>query len=216
MGAGRFASVVAVTLAATLSGCAHVVSGTATGSAGASADLGGYLLDAAEVAEIVGAGELSVITSSDELTDHSTLVSDPTCVGSVYPAEEQVYDGSGWTDVVHEVLAEPGGTTAYWVEQSVVRFGSGEQAQTFFDETIPAWSNCIGKLVVAEDEFNWRIKGVGIMGRTATQRFDDSGSVCDHTLSVTGEYAVEVLVCGMAAPDGQSVELASRVVDRIG
>ena len=131
-----------------------------------------------------------------------------------------VYDGSGWTDVADQVLADEGDDDGHWVQQSVVAFGSPQQAQDFFDGSVQKWTNCIGKHVTIDEddnEFAFSIEGIGITGRmmTQTSRQDDSGGwACQHALGAVTNHIVEVAACGNG-PDGQAIELANEIASKI-
>ena len=53
------------------------------------------LLSIGELNEIIGSTRMEVTVELEEMSDHSTEVSDPDCLGAIYGAEEPVYDGHG-------------------------------------------------------------------------------------------------------------------------
>ena len=163
----------AVTSAVTLSGCVHTTAGEAHRAGGTNptsvADLESYLLAPDRVDKIVGSQDIEVSDSATTLDDNQSNISDPECLGALYNAEQSVYDGTGWTGVADQVLADQvddeDAEQGHWVQQSVVEFGSAQQALDFFDRSVQKWTNCIGKHVTVNDadsEFVFSIEGIGV------------------------------------------------------
>lgn len=107
---------VAVAFGAMTAGCANTVQGApvkAKGSAPTDVplleerDLDGLLLSNADLDKIAGV-DLESFYSTSEMNDNADLVSDPTCVGAVYPGEDAAYADSGWSAVRDELLLEQG------------------------------------------------------------------------------------------------------------
>lgn len=221
---GTAAGVLVAALAVTLTGCVHTTAGVAHRSGSTNpttvADLERFLLTADRVDAIVGSHDIEVTDSASTMADNYSKISDPDCLGALYNVEQAVYDGSGWTDVADQVLADEGDDDGHWVQQSVVAFGSPQQAQDFFDGSVQKWTNCIGKHVTIDEddnEFAFSIEGIGITGRmmTQTSRQDDSGGwACQHALGAVTNHIVEVAACGNG-PDGQAIELANEIASKI-
>ncbi|MCV6983122.1 sensor domain-containing protein [Mycolicibacterium pulveris] len=208
----------AVVVAATvpLSGCVSTVSGTAVRGP----DLGQFdvppldetklndvLLSIGELNGIMGSTTMRVTSELDEMTDHSDDVSDRDCLGTVYGAEEPVYDGSGWTHVRDEVAREPGDDNAHWVEQTAVLYPSPRNAQRFFDDSRRAWQNCAGTPVAifSDDEaYFWDLDDVLTEDALITQmttQDDADGWACQHALAVASNLTVETWACGYTIID---------------
>ena len=69
------------------------------------------------------------------MNDNADLVSDVDCLGAIYPGEDAVFDGSGWTAVRDELLLEATAEDdAQLVEQTVVLFDTADEAVEFFDD----------------------------------------------------------------------------------
>lgn len=218
----------AVTSAVTLSGCVHTTAGQAHRAGGtnptAVADLESYLLAPDRVDKIVGSQDIEVSDSATTLDDNQSNISDPECLGALYNAEQSVYDGTGWTGVADQVLADQvddeDAEQGHWVQQSVVEFGSAQQALDFFDRSVQKWTNCIGKHVTVNDadsEFVFSIEGIGIdghmMSQTARQR--DAGDwACQHALGAATNHIVEVMACSTDT-DGQALRLATEIASKI-
>src|ERR1700712_4450280 len=130
------------------SGCVQTTGGTArpadtagpTSSSQPGADLDGILLSVDDVNSIMGSKDMEIMDSANDMADHSADISEPKCLGALYNAEESVYDGTGWKDVVDQVLTEPEDDSAHWVEQTVVEFPSPSGAKSFVDSSFAAWA----------------------------------------------------------------------------
>jgi hypothetical protein len=219
--------VAVVALAALLSGCVRTTAGTArpgaelTGSPTGTSDPGGrldeFLLTADEVDVVMGSRDIGLIDSAQDMADHSSGISDPGCLGALYNAEADVYQGSGWTDVADQVLTEPQDDSDHWVEQTVVQFPSHQHALDFFNKSVRDWTNCIGKDVMVDDgenQFDWHFEGIGISDNmmTQTSRQSNGGDwACQHALGAEGDYIVETSACGNS-PEGEAVMVANQIV----
>ena len=134
-----------------LTGCVSNVSGTAVRPPNAApadvppleeSQLEEVLLSVGEINGLMGASTMVVTSELEEMTDHSSSVSDPGCVGAIYAAEEPVYAGSGWTALRDQIVREDEDDNDHWVEQTAVLFSSADKAQKFFDESKSTWQDC--------------------------------------------------------------------------
>lgn len=206
-----------VTAAAVLlSGCVSTVSGTAMRAPDPGrldvapldeAELEDVLLSVGELNGIMGSTTMRVTSTLDEMTDHSDDVSDVDCLGTVYGAEEPVYDGSGWTHVRDEVAREPGGDNEHWVEQTAVLYPAPRDAQRFFDESEAAWQNCAGTPVAifaGDEAYVWDLDDVIAEDALITQlttQDDADGWACQHALAVASNLTIETWACGYTITD---------------
>lgn len=229
---GAFVAMVLSAVVLVAAGCETTTAGTAkpvkrgpltpstSAGPGPNGPLKQYLLSADDVNEIMGATDIEVVNSSDELSDNSSDISDVSCLGTLYNAEEEVYKGSGWTDVADEILTEPEDDSDHWVEQTIVRFPSEDKALAFYNRTVEDWTNCIGKEVSIDDgeyEYGWRFEGINIVGKSITQtarQTDSDGWACDHTLTAKGVHIVEASACGNSLST-ESADLAGKIADGI-
>lgn len=225
---GTAASVLIGALAVALSGCVHTTAGVAHRAGGTSptttADLEGFLLEPDHIDKIVGSHDIEVNDSATTLDDNLANVSDPDCLGALYNAEQSVYDGTGWTAVADQVLADQvddeDAEQGHWVQQSVVGFDSPQQALDLFDHSTQQWTNCIGKDVTVNEsdtEFVFKIEGIDIDGHMMSQtaRQQDAGDwACQHALGAATNHIVEVMACSTDT-DGQAVRIATEIVSKI-
>lgn len=233
---GRCLVAVAAAVALVVSGCESTTAGTARpakrgplspatgatprpGQPGASPE--DFLLSADEINEMLNSTDLSVQGTTDQLTDNSADVSDPGCVGTLYNAEEKVYDGTGWSSLADQILTGPDDDASHWVEQTVVAFDSHRKAVDIFNKSVKDWTNCIGKELTVDaqgDQFHWRIEGVVVSDlsvRQRAQQADSGGWACDHVLGVKSGYVIEAAVCGSELGD-EAARLATRIAGKIG
>jgi hypothetical protein len=210
-------------IAVAVAGCTNTTAGTAqpTGAAaqGQPGDpLGSLLLGAADINAIMGATDMQLINSSNDMADHSGDISDPKCLGALYNAEESVYDEAGWTDVADQVLTEPEDDSDHWVEQSAVQFPTAAAATSFHNSSMQQWMDCIGKTVMVDDgenEFHWQFEGIssdnGTISQT-TRQIDSDSWTCQHALSAVDAVILEVSACGAALED-EAVTIVNRLAD---
>jgi hypothetical protein len=203
------------------SGCVQTTGGTArpadtagpTNSSQPGADLDGILLSVDDVNSIMGSTDMEIMDSANDMADHSADISEPKCLGALYNAEESVYDGTGWKDVVDQVLTEPEDDSAHWVEQTVVQFPSAARAKAFEDTSFDQWTDCIGKSVMVNDgeyEYTWQFEGISSVDGTISQTAEQTGSdgwECQHALSVVDIYVLEASTCGISLQD-EAVDIA--------
>jgi PknH-like extracellular domain len=207
-----------------LSGCVATVSGTAVRDGHAvptdvppldEAALKRVLLPIDEVNGIMGTKNLEVTSEIDDMTDSSSKVSDPDCLGAMFGAEEKVYDGSGWTAVHDWVAREPEEDNEHWVEQTAVLYPDAAHANKFFQKSKSTWQKCAGTSLAVDDSNSsslWEISDLtaqdGLLTQVATQE-DVDGWGCQHALSVVSNMTVETWACAYRPGD----EAATMAID---
>lgn len=220
----------AVPLAAllvSLSGCTTVVAGKAIpGDAGGpdglkSGDLSATLLSAEEINSLLGAEGIEVVESTEQLVDHSADISDPACLGALYNAEEFIYDGSGWTELVDEILTQRVDDPDHWVEQTAVRFSSADEAAEFYETSKSQWQECISRQVSVYDgdyEFTWEFDGLTVADTTISQsavQLDSEGWTCQHAMSAVSDVIIEASACGLTLDD-EAVTIVEALAKNVG
>jgi PknH-like extracellular domain len=223
------AVVAALGAVAMLSGCVSAVSGTAKrGSGTAPQDvvplvenqLDDVLLSIGELNGIVGATQMTLTSEVDDLSDHSSDVSDASCLGAIYGGEQTVYDGSDWTAARDQVAREPSGINDHWVQQTVVLYPDADNARKFFAASKDAWQACAGETLTLDDGFNqseWDVDQATADGdllkqTTRQQNSDDWG--CDHALSVVSNATVEAWACSYDVGD-EAAAIATAVTNNV-
>jgi PknH-like extracellular domain len=210
-------------------GCVNTTAGNARpagaespGSSGAPTKPGQpldhILLGAADINTVMGATDMQLMDSSNDMSDHSGDISDPQCLGALYNAEESVYSKTGWKDVADQVLTEPEDDSDHWVEQTAVQFPSAAAANAFRDSSMKQWMDCIGKTVMVDDgeyQFHWQFEGIssdnGTISQT-TRQTDSDNWACQHALTAVDAYILEVSACGTATKD-EAVTIVNRLAD---
>ena len=216
-----------IAIVVTATGCTNVVDGTAkpvdtTGPNGQrTVDLESMLLSVDEINSIMGADDIEMVESTEDMLDHSAQISDEACLGSLYNAEEVVYEDSGWTGVVDQVLTQPIDDPDHWVEQTVVRFTSSDDASALYQKSKTEWQECVGQGVSVFDqgyEFHWEFDGLTIDDNTISQtalQIDSDGWTCQHALRAVSNFVVEASTCGTALGD-EAVEIVEGLANKVG
>lgn len=178
------------------------------------------LLPVSDVSSIVNGNGLQISNSAEDLTDSSDIVDKTECLGAVFAAEKQVYDGSGWKAVRDQIIREPGDDKKHWVEQTVVLFGSGQQAANFFHNSRDGWKRCANTSLSTEDSdytsYEWKLGRVGEPSDTVTtidmEQQNSDNWVCQHAMGAVSNVVVEGVVCGHGITD-EGKEIVARLVD---
>jgi hypothetical protein len=111
------------------------------------ASLDAVLLSAQEINTIMGTALLpSPISHAMETA--SLVLSNPDCLGALFPAQNEVYRTSGWTATSgQEMQQQEGRRDRAIAGQTVTRFPSADQASAFLSTSRPKWNACSGQTV---------------------------------------------------------------------
>lgn len=217
---------VGISAAVLLSGCESTVSGTALRDRSETrldiaplteSQLDRVLLPIDQLNELVGATKMTFVHRSETMTDNSTGVSDPDCLGSLFGAERDVYDSYHWTAVRDEVAREPESGNDHWVEQSVVLYPAAEGAQKLFADSTSNWEQCGGSAVASDSSdssYIWEIDDVDVKDELITQviRQEESGGwECQHALSAVSNVTIETWACADGIND-EAVDIAQKLI----
>jgi hypothetical protein len=198
------------------SGCTSTVSGIAVRDANAGptdvrplreAQLDDVLLSLAQLNRIVGATEMKVVLQGQGMSDNADAVSDPDCLGSIFGAEDLVYQFSDWTAVRDQVAREPGDGNEHWVEQTAVLYSTAKRAKEFVDSSTSSWRDCSGFSVAVDDGTTssiWLIGNVKVDDDVVTQvisQEDSDGWECQHAMSSVSNVSVETIACAFGIND---------------
>lgn len=223
---GLLTAVTVASVPLLLAGCVSTVQGVAIRPENAvpldlppleEKQLDDVMLSIGELNGIVGSTQMQITSEVEEMTDHSSDVSDPDCLGAVYGAEEPVYAGTGWTAVRDQVAREPDDDNDHWVEQTAVIYPSAQNAQKFFETSKAAWEDCAGSSVaLGGDEVSsiWSIEKVTAEDNMITQistQQDADGWGCQHALSFVSNLTVEAWACSYS-PDDEAAEIATEMI----
>jgi PknH-like extracellular domain len=211
-----------------LSGCSQSIAGTAVRVPGPlgpnvpplqQSAMDRLLLSVGDVSSIVGGNNLQISNSSEDFADSSDLVDKPECLGAVFAAEKQVYNGSGWKAVRDQIIREPGDEKKHWVEQTVVLFPSNDRVVQFLDKSRDEWKSCEKTSVTTKGSnstsYDWDFKGVIEPSETTISiDMDQQRSnnwICQHTMGIVSNLIVEGVVCGQGVGD-ESQQIVERIV----
>ncbi|MCW2518652.1 MAG: hypothetical protein JWR46_1271 [Mycobacterium sp.] len=198
------------------SGCTSTVPGIAVRDANAGptdvrplreAQLDDVLLSVAQLNGIVGATKMKVVLQGQGMSDNADAVSDPDCLGSIFGAEDLVYQFSDWTAVRDQVAREPGDGNEHWVEQTAVLYSTAKRAKEFVDSSTSSWRDCSGFSVAVDDGTTssiWLIGDVKVDDDVVTQvisQEDSDGWECQHAMSSVSNVSVETIACAFGIND---------------
>ncbi|KAA0094650.1 sensor domain-containing protein [Mycolicibacterium sp. P1-18] len=218
------AALVATAVAA--SGCASTVKGVAVRDVDANptdvrplreAQLDDVMLSIAQLNGIAGATQMEVVLSGERMSDNSDAVSDPDCLGSIFGAEDLVYQSSEWTAVRDQVAKEPREDNQHWMEQTAVLYPTEREAGAFVEDSTAAWKGCGGFSVAVDDGSTssiWLIDDVRVDGDVVTQRVaqeDSDGWECQHAMSAVANLSVETIACAFGVND-EAVSMVSAMM----
>jgi hypothetical protein len=216
-----------VVAACLLTGCTSTVSGSAVRDAAvapanvgivAEADIDDIMLTVDDIGDIVGARDLKVLLEAGEMSDNADSVSDPDCLGSIFAAEETVYEGTDWTAVRDQVVGDDENDRNHWVEQSVVLYPSERQAREFYEQSVAAWEDCAGFSIAVDDyesTYIWHVEGLETRGDVIAQvtvQEDLDDWQCQHALSAVSNLTVETWACAFGIED-QAVDMVEKILE---
>lgn len=223
----RHALIAASIGCALLTGCSSPVTGQAVRDRNAApvdapplkeSQLEDVLLSIGDINDIMGSGSMEITGELDQMVDHSSDVSEPDCLGSIFGAEQPVYGDSGYTAVRDQVSREPDEDNAHWVEQTAVLYPSADKAQRFFDNARSSWDSCGGTSIAIDDgtdSYTWQIEDLTATDAVLTQvttQDDAEGWECQHALSAVTNVVVEAWACSYGAGD-EAADIAAKMVD---
>lgn len=179
------------------------------------------LLSPSEIDAATGATGMKVAATSNALaTDIQVPAAAPAekiaCVGIAGTAEAQAYADSGSTAVRDQLLqisdASGGQATA---GQSVVLFGSADQAKAFFDGSTQKWQACrqfsgagstttVGPVSTNNDT----------LSTTTTTKSANGAWVCERALRVANNVVIDASACG-SDPEGAAASIAAKIADKV-
>jgi hypothetical protein len=174
----------------------------------AQTDLEKLLLSPDQINTAMGNTGVAVGQTFNEMLDVAANVSDKACEPIANPAEANVYAGSGWTDVVGQVLVEPGSTYRHAVFQVVVSFHSAQDASAFFTTSAQQWPACANRQYTNVKMGQEMVHNVGPVSNTdgtlsvtQTQPHGEATFTCQRALTAAGKVVVDVAACSLNLPD---------------
>jgi hypothetical protein len=172
--------------------------------------LEGLLLSADQIDTAIGATGLAVGGTIGAMNNNAADVPDKACQPIASPAEAQVYEGSGWSTVLGQLLREPGRSYSHAVDQVVVSFPSAKVAGAFFTASAQSWPACANRQYTMAMMGTNMVHTVGPVSKTlgtlsVTQNQGGAELVfsCQRALTVASNIVVDVAACSLKQPDAQ-------------
>ena len=175
------------------------------------------LLSIAQLNGIAGATRMKVVLAGEVMSDNSEAVSDPDCLGSIFGAEDLVYQSSDWTAVRDQVAREPHDGNEHWMEQTAVLYSTAKPAGDFVEDSTSSWRDCSGFSVAVDDGTTssiWLIDEVLVDGDVVTQGISQEGSdgwECQHAMSAVANLSVEAIACAFGIND-EAVSMVTAMI----
>lgn len=168
---------------------------------------------------------LAVGGTVGQMIDVASMVPDKACEPIASPVGDDVYEGSGWSAVVGQVLLEPGNTYSHVVDQFVVSFPSAQAAGAFYTTSAQQWSACANRQYTNEKFGQQLVHTVGPISNTdgtlsvtQTQPHGETTFTCQRALTVAGDVVIDVAACGLNESDAQSgaaVTIAHQIAAKV-
>jgi hypothetical protein len=172
--------------------------------------LQGLLLSAGQINTAMGTTVLTVAGTTGAMPNIEAQVPDKACRPIASPAEAQVYEGSGWSTMLGQALAEPGPRFTHRVEQAVVSFPSAKEAGAFFTASTQSWPACANRqftIVMMGTNMAHTVGPVsntnGTLSVTQNQDGVDLVFSCQRALTVANNIVVDVMACSLNQTDAQ-------------
>jgi hypothetical protein len=181
-----------------------------------SASLDALLLTNQEINTIMAA------TLQPEQTGHSfnakaVDISQPDCLGALFPGQQVVYGGSGWTATIGQSLQTPPDPGTWRrVTQAVTSFPSADQARAFFNTSANKWRSCSGQTVTINGTFHWHVGDfVGDATKIALTITDGDapGLGYQRVLSAVSNLVIDVMTTGHHLT-GEGNEIADQIATK--
>jgi hypothetical protein len=223
----------AIVMAASLAGCSSPPAAPPAPIVVPEEALTGLLLSVNEIRSLMGGARLFPQDVASGMDDNRNLLPNVNCLGVWHPDESAVYGPSktdtdsdgGWLAVRRQLLAPPGGDQ--WrssVIQSVVSYGSAQDAKGFFDASADRWGKCVQHNVniTLNDQRlpRWRSGDLAATPDRLTMPISRSDGTtpasCQHVLSLAANLIIDVQACSpQTAPMTQAGEITTRIAHNI-
>ncbi|SPM33666.1 sensor domain-containing protein [Mycobacterium rhizamassiliense] len=207
--AGCYGSV--ATVAALLSGCTSLTTGTAVAADDLGHDaapvpvaaLDHLLLPPEQLSALLNTGEFVMKHAGSKMGDSQTTADD--CVATFRATWGPVYQGSGWTAVRAQYLADRDGSK-FKVWQGVVTFPLPLDAEAFYRKQVAAWHTCDNRRVEerfvdeapSPDDF-FKMGSAsdhdGMLSMTHTEENSQTEWTCERALTARNNVIVDVESC---------------------
>jgi serine/threonine-protein kinase len=183
--------------------------------------LDSILLEAADINSVMGVSTMQPQAPIGHTTgSNQTTLSNPDCVGTFYPGQSVVYQGSGYTAVSVQQLSEAGDVHYHLVAQAAASFPSADQALAFLKTSAGKWGACAGQTITQTaqgQDSRWTFGNLigEVPALTQVRTLEaGNGQACQHVLRALVNVVIEVAACGPRIGD-QANQLADEMARNV-
>lgn len=163
--------------------------------------------------------ETSVPINHEIYTKNLPTVSNPDCLSTVGIILDPVYQGSGYTALSTDILAD---SAKHQLSQAVASFLSADQARAFVENLASKWKACAGQTITAQtipvdrgiySEAQYTLGSlVGDVPTIALSQHGTSGD-CQRALSAVSNVVIDVEACASPITD-QGRQIAEKIAGK--
>ncbi|MFZ3271817.1 MAG: sensor domain-containing protein [Mycobacterium sp.] len=184
------------------------------------AALDGLLPSPDQVNTAMGATTMKLGKQFTALSDSSPHIADNDCLVMNFPAQAQVYAGSGWSAVHGQEFADGANIAEdkYLAAQYLVLFPSAGQAASFFTASSQRWPACSNRQYTYTDPQGvWDVGPVSnTNGTLSVMRTQENvgGWACQRALTVRNNVAIDIQTCSYNPADA-AVNIAGQIAGKV-
>lgn len=174
-------------------------------------DLGVVLLSPEQMRSLTHAPGLKPDGVERDMLDPTYTLSRPECLSALHAVVRPAYQGSGWTAMNSQYLAEPGASIDHEVRQGAVLFPSAAEAEEFAASSLTKWKACVGQTVTVTTSAGEarRVTFENLTGATPTISLFSTIDAppdwaCQRALRAVSNLVIDVGVCGRGVTDDAS------------
>jgi hypothetical protein len=161
---------------------------------------------------------MAIVAMTPTMIDTAKRLSPASFAGAYSPTDKQAYDGSGYTDMTTQLIADGNSkNTDPTVTQGVVRFPTPAQAASYIVRAQQDWAACANSTVIHTSRTGaaqpWHLGALStstdgtllVMSQQSV-----TGSRCERALTVGGAILFDIAGCGQDSdPTGQAAAIAT-------
>lgn len=169
------------------------------------------LLSAEQVSALTHAPGLKADPVEHDMANPTYTLSRPECMSALHAVVGPAYQGSGWTAMNAQYLAEPGASIDHEVRQAAVTFTSAGEADDFVASSLTKWKSCVGQTVevttaegaarrVTFENLAGVIPSISLFSTVDAP----ADWVCQRATRAVSNVVIDVGVCGRGVTDDAS------------
>jgi serine/threonine-protein kinase len=180
------------------------------------AALNHLLLNPDQINAATGATAMSIAATTTVMADDTANVPDQACLPMFSPTQAAVYAGSGWKAVGGLQLSDH---HSHAVGQTMVLFGSRNEAAAFFAASAQGWPACSNRSYsvtrVGKPDQVYAVGPVtNTNGTLSAAEHTSSGLSCQRALTVANDVVIDVDACG-PSPSDAAVTIAGQIAAKV-